>query len=179
MVSKSGIVAIAAVAGLGWLCREPVKSEDLSAEPEAPHEQGAGGLGVDLFGLSFHANRNAGYNEINPGIGLRGAFWRPAPDWGLFGDTGIYYDSRRHWAKYVALGASYRLSESWNVGAAVAYGQSQTYHRGTPFVAPVPGVGFEYHGVTFNTVLLPSETATAKVAGLAFFVTIPIADRAH
>jgi hypothetical protein len=177
MLSKLNIVALAVLAGLGGLCSQLAESEAVSDQPIADTEQSAGELGLNVFGLSLHANRSAGYNEINPGLGVRYAFWQPAPSWTVFGDTSIYYDSRRHWAKYVALGASYRFAPSWSVGLGLAYGQSQTYHHGRPFFAPVPGVGFEYRRVIFNTVLLPSEKANSKIAGLGFFVTIPLGRR--
>ena len=165
------------VAALSGLCSQPVHGTDFPDQPKALPESSAGGLGLNVFGLSLHFNRGAGYNEINPGVGLRYAFWRPAPKWEVFGDTSIYYDSRRHWAKYVAIGASYRIAESWAVGAALAYGQSATYHHGTPFVAPVPGLAFIYRGIAINTVLLPSESSNTKIQGLGFFVTIPLARR--
>ena len=162
------------VAGLGGLCSQPVNGTDLQDQPRSTSEESPAGLGLNVFGLSLHFNRSTGYNEINPGVGLRYAFWRPAPKWEVFGDTSIYYDSRRHWAKYVAVGASYRLSESWAVGVAVAYGQSETYQHGKPFFAPVPGLAFVHRGVAFNAVLLPSESSNAKIQGLGFFVTIPL-----
>ena len=171
MFTKPVVLATVGIVCLGGLCNRALSDEDgLQPIPE----QRAGELGLNVFGLSLHANRSAGYNEINPGLGLRYTFWDPAPRWTVFGDTSFYYDSRRHWAKYLAVGASYRFAESWNVGLGVAYGQSQTYHHGTPFFAAVPGVAFEYHGVTFNTVFLPSESANSKIAGLAFFLTIPL-----
>jgi hypothetical protein len=60
------------------------------------------------------------------------------------------------------------------VGVGVGFAQSQSYNGGKPFFAPVPGVAFEYRRVVFNTVLLPSEHSNSKIAGLAFFVTIPL-----
>ena len=163
------------VAGLSGLCSQPGNGADLQdLPPSSASAESAARLGLNVFGLSLHFNRGSGYNEINPGVGLRYAFWRPAPRWEVFGDTSIYYDSRRHWAKYVAVGASYRLSESWAVGAAVAYAQSETYEHGKPFFAPVPGLAFVYRGVAFNAVLLPSENSNSKVQGVGLFVTIPL-----
>lgn len=176
MPSKLEVLAAVGVAWLSGLC-QPVASADVQNQPPSSSEESTSALGLDVFGLSLHFNRSAGFNEVNPGIGLRYTFWRPAPKWEAFGDSSIYYDSRRHWAKYVAIGASYRLSKSWAIGAAVAYGQSQTYHHGTPFFAPVPGLAFIYDGVVINTVLLPSESSNAKIQGLGFFLTIPLEQR--
>ena len=179
MFSKHHIFAIAGIAGLSGLCNENANSEDLSDHSQTASEQKAGDLGLNIFGLSLHANRSAGYNELNPGVGLRYTFWDPAPRWTVFGDTSIYYDSGRHWAKYIALGASYHIAESWRVGVGVGYAQSQSYNHGKPFFAPIPGVAFEYRRVMFNAVLLPSENSNSKVAGLAFFVTIPLGQHAR
>jgi len=174
MFSMLKMLAIAAIAGLGGLCTQAVESEDLPDETNRTFEQTEGELGLNIFGFSLHTDRSAGYNEVNPGIGLRYAFWNPAPRWTLFGDASIYYDSNRQWAKYVALGTSYRFATSWMVGAAVAYGQSRSYNHGKPFFALVPGIGFEYRRLVFNAVLLPSETADSKIVGLAVFMTIPL-----
>jgi hypothetical protein len=156
------------------LCSQPVNGTDLQDQSRWASEESARRSGAQRLRAFSAFQPSTGYNEINPGVGLRYAFWRPAPRWEVFGDTSIYYDSRRHWAKYVAVGASYRLSESWAVGAAVAYGQSETYQHGKPFFAPVPGLAFVHRGVAFNAVLLPSESSNAKIQGLAFFVTIPL-----
>jgi hypothetical protein len=174
MLAKFHTMAVAGIAGLGGFCNEAVRSEELSDRLPTASEQRAGELGVNLFGLSLHTNLGAGNNALNPGVGLRYTFWDPAPRWTVFGDTSIYYDSGRHWAKYVALGVSYNFAESWHVGVGVGFAQSQTYNGGKAFFALIPGVGFEYRRVIFNTVLLPSEHSNSKIAGLAFFVTIPL-----
>src|SRR5262249_23956246 len=155
MFSKVHILAIAGIAGLGVLCNQTVKSEDLS-NPQPPSDQRAGDLGLNIFGLSLHADRSKDFNELNVGLGLRYTFWDPAPRWTVLGDTGIYYDSRRHWAKFIALGASYEFADSWFAGLSVAYAQSQSYNHGKPFFAAIPGIAFEYRRVVFNAVLLPS-----------------------
>jgi hypothetical protein len=176
VVSKLCILAVAGIAGCGGLCSPLARSEALPEHSPTPSEKRAGELGLNVFGLSLHTNRNADFNELNPGIGLRYTFWDPAPRWTVFGDSGIFYDSRRNWAKYVAVGTSYRFAESWYAGLGVGYAQSRTYNQGTPFFAVIPGIGFEYRRVTFNAVLLPDESSTSKVAGLAFFLTVPLAN---
>jgi hypothetical protein len=174
MVSKLTILAIAATAGLGGLCGQAAGSEALADDAGHPWDQARGGLAVNIFGFSVHADRSKQHNEVNPGVGLRYVFLQPETRWALHGETSVYYDSNYHWAKYVALGTSYRFADSWLAGAAVAYGQSRSYKQGKPFFALVPGVAYEYRRVAFNVVLLPSETA--GVAGLAFFVTLPLGD---
>ncbi len=150
------------------------EGEKLPLDSDRPSARRAGELGVNLFGFSIHADRSEGHNEVNPGVGLRYVFSEPAPRWALFGEASIYYDSNREWAKYVALGTSYRFAGAWSVGAAVAYVQSPSYNNGKPFFAVVPGLAFEYRKVAINAVLLPSENADSKISGLAFYATIPL-----
>jgi hypothetical protein len=164
------------IAGVIGFCAQAVEAKAADGS-DYGSEARPGDLGLNVFGLSFHTDRNKGYNEINPGVGLRYVFWRPQPRWELFGDTSIYYDSDRNWAKYIALGTYYRFAGPWKVGVAVAYGQSRSYNQGRPFFAPVPGLAFEYRRVTFNAVLLPSEESDSKIAGAAFFLTIPLGRR--
>ena len=166
---------MAGVAGLGGLFSPAVTGEERPESSDAEHAaaHGEAGLGLNVFGLSLHTDRSEGHNELNPGVGLRYAFAEPAPRWLLFGEASIYYDSNREWAKYVALGASYRFARSWRIGAAVAYGQSRSYNDGKPFFALVPGVAFEYRRVLYNAVLLPSGDGSG-VQGLGFYVTIPL-----
>jgi len=161
-----------ATSGMIAFCAQAVEAEAAEDGSDCGLEARPGELGLNVFGLSFHTDRNKGYNEINPGLGLRYVFWRPQPRWELFGDTSIYYDSDRNWAKYIALGTYYRFAGPWKAGAAIAYGQSRSYNQGRPFFAPVPGLAFEYHRLTLNAVLLPSEESGSKIAGAAFFLTI-------
>jgi hypothetical protein len=175
--SKIKALAMAGIAGLGGFCSQAVESEELADNADRSSAQSEGGLGLNIFGLSLHTDRSTGHNEVNPGVGLRYVFWQPAPRWALFGETSIYYDSNRQWAKYVALGTSYRFAESWRVGAAIAYGQSRSYNDGKAFFAVIPGLAFEYRRVVYNAVLLPSGDADSKITGLAFFVTIPLSHR--
>jgi hypothetical protein len=177
MVLPLKLLAMVALAVASSLTSPIVEGEERADDPAPIVERRAGELGVNLFGFSLHTDRSESHNEVNPGVGLRYVFAYPTPRWGLFGDASVYYDSNREWAKYVALGTHYRFAESWYVGAAVAYGQSDGYNKGKPFFALIPGVGYEYRRVVFNVVLLPSETADSKVAGLAFFLTVPLGRR--
>ena len=177
MFPKLDTLAIAGLAALVSLCSQPVEAEEPSADAGRTLERSEANLGLNIFGLSFHKNRDAGYNELNAGIGLRYGFWRPATRWALFADTSIYYDSNREWAKYVGLGTYYSLTASWKVGASIVYAQSQSYNQGKPFFSTVPGLAFEYRRIVLNMVVLPSEDATSKITGLALFLTIPLGHR--
>jgi len=170
-------LAFAVLGGLIGPFSQPLGAEELVANAVGMAEQRDAHLGLNVFGLSFHTNRDAGYNEINPGVGLRYEVWRPAAHWSVFGDASVYYDSSREWAKYVGVGAYYSLTSSWKIGATIVYAQSESYNRGKPFFAAVPGLAVEYRRVVFNVVLLPSERAASKVTGLALFLTIPLIHR--
>src|SRR5438876_1311378 len=135
MFSMLKILAIAAIAGLGGLCTQAVESEDLPDETNRTFEQTEGELGLNIFGFSLHTDRSAGYNEVNPGIGLRYAFCNPAPRWTLFGDASIYYDSNRQWAKYVALGPPNASATPGLFAAPVVSGQTRTSNPGNRFFA--------------------------------------------
>jgi len=174
MFSKLKVLAIATIAGIGGLYTQAVGSEERPDDTGRSLGPSEGDLGLNIFGVSLHADRSEGNNEINPGVGLRYVLWQPAPRWAMFGEAGIYYDSSREWAKYVALGGSYRFAASWSVGAAVAYGQSRSYNDGKAFFAVVPGVAFEYRRVVYNAVLLPSQNDGSNITGVAFFVTLPL-----
>ncbi|HZP94083.1 MAG TPA: hypothetical protein VFB20_14555 [Burkholderiales bacterium] len=153
-------LAVAEVLAAGWLA--------LGA-PALPAED----LGLNVFGLSLHTDRSKHYNEINPGLGLHYVFARPEPEWEIFADSSVYYDSDRNWAKYAALGAQYRFAEAWKAGLAVGYAKSRSYNDGKPFVAPIPVLTYEYRRIAFNAVLLPYEDSGPKIVGAAFFMTIP------
>jgi hypothetical protein len=174
MLSRLKILAIAGIAEFGGFCSPVAECEEVSPATDFASERREGELGLNVFGLSLHTDRSEGNNEINPGLGLRYTFWQPAARWVVFTDASVYYDSDRHWAKYVGVGTSYRFAESWWVGAAVTYGQSPSYNHGTPFFAVVPGVAYELRQFTFNAVLLPSKEASSKIQGVAFFVTVPL-----
>ena len=168
------MLRILAIAGLISLSSPPLGAKEVADGASRPHERSEANLGLNVFGLSFHTDRDKGYNEFNPGIGLRYTLWRPAPGWSVLGDSSIYYDSSRAWAKYLGVGAYYSLTSSWKVGVTIVYAQSESYNRGKPFFAAVPGLTFDYRPVVLNVVLLPSEDAASKVTGLAVFLTIPI-----
>lgn len=171
--SKLRQLTMAGLAGMGTLCSPAVSSEERPSDAERASGRSDAGFGLNIFGLSLHTNRSEGHNEINPGVGLRYVLREPAPPWSMFVEASVYYDSNREWAKYIALGTSYRFAKSWMVGAAVAYGQSRSYNDGKPFVAVIPGVAFEYRRVVYNAVLLPSGDGSG-ITGLGFYVTMPL-----
>jgi hypothetical protein len=174
MSPKLNILAIAVLAGLIGLCGQAHAAEELVANAIGTSERSDARLGLNIFGLSLHTDRDAGYNEINPGVGLRYDLWRAAPNWTVFGDSSVYYDSSREWAKYAGVGTYYSFTTSWKIGATIVYAQSESYNRGKPFFAAVPSMAIEYRRFVINVVLLPSENAASKVTGLALFLTIPL-----
>lgn len=171
MPTLSRVLRATAIAVLAISCGRAVGAET-AAEDSG---RGRGGLALAVFGLSLHTDRSESHNEVNPGLGLRYSFAPPDSRWEAFGESSFYYDSNREWAKYVAGGAAYRLADSWKAGAALAWVQSPGYNKGKPFLAIVPSLGYQSRRFTVNAVLLPSEHASSKIAGLAFYLTVPIA----
>jgi hypothetical protein len=173
MVRGWRTLAIAGTTALAAMCGPSFAGEEPPPDPDHASEPPRASLGLNVFGLSLHTDRSEGHNELNPGLGLRYTFWEPAPRWTMFGEASFYYDSERHWAKYVGVGMAYRFADAWFAGAAVTYGQSESYNDGKPFFALLPGIGYEWRGIVFNAVLLPEDRGSG-VAGVAVYMTVPL-----
>src|SRR4051812_6585628 len=91
------------------------------ALPFAAH---AGDFGIDIYGASYHLDRERAKrigvdNEFNPGLGLRyRAPINASFDW--FADAGAYRDSGRNTALYGGAGAFWKASGGWRLGGALA-----------------------------------------------------------
>jgi hypothetical protein len=143
--------------------------------PAAALAQG-GQLGVNVYGLSYHFDRDKAKqlgldNEFNPGLGLR---YRRLLDtgWEGFLDVGAYRDSGRNTTVYAGAGALYRATERLRLGAALALFHSDTYNRGDPFIAPVPILAYDFDRVTFNLVYLPKIRDLNHINTLGFWATV-------
>jgi hypothetical protein len=100
-----------------------------------------GRLGVNVYGLSYHVEREEAHesgvdNEFNPGLGLR---WRtPGERFDWFLDGGVYRDSGRNTAVYAGIGTFWKPTERLRLGAALVGFHSDTYNEGDAFIAPLP-----------------------------------------
>lgn len=110
---RGGVVSLLALLALG----------------AGPAFAGAGELGVNLYGLSYHFERGRarelGFdNEVNPGLGLRYRMPRERFDWFL--DGGVYRDSGRNSAKYAGAGVFWKPAGGLRLGGALALFHSDT-----------------------------------------------------
>jgi hypothetical protein len=137
---------------------------------------GAGELGINVYGLSYHFDRDTAKalgvdNGINPGLGVRYRF-AEYERWSFFADAGAYDDSGRNTAVYAGAGAYWRAWGGLHLGAALAVFNSDTYNNGRTFVAPVPLVGYDFGPAMVNLTFFPRVSEFNDVATLALWVTL-------
>ena len=140
----------------------------------------AGDWGVNIYGLSYHwdrdlAKQNDLDNEFNPGLGVRYHMgkWLKA---NAIIDAGAYRDSGRNTAVYAAAGLLWPLDkdERFSIGAALTAFNSDTYNQGDPFIAPVPPFSLRLDGVTVNLTHFPKIRNFNEINTTAMFITIPL-----
>lgn len=134
-----------------------------------------GSLGVNLYGLSYHFERERAEelgldNEVNPGLGLRYRIPRQGFDWFL--DAGAYRDSARNTAVLAGAGAFWKPTERLRLGGALALIHSDTYNGGDPFIAPIPIAAYEWSALTLNLAYFPKVSGVNDVNTLAFWLTL-------
>ena len=134
-----------------------------------------GELGLNVYGLSYHFERDRarelGYdNELNPGLGVR---WRmPRQDFDWFLDAGAYRDSGRNTALLAGGGIFWKATERLRLGGALAFFHSDTYNDGTPFIAPLPLLAYEWRTVSANLVYFPKVSGVNEINTLGFWLTL-------
>lgn len=136
----------------------------------------AGELGINLYGLSYHFDRDRAErldvdNSVNPGLGARYRF-AEIDRWSFFGEAGAYYDSGRNTAVLAGVGTYWLAWRGLHLGAAVAVFNSDTYNRGKTFVAPVPLVGYDFGPAMVNLTFFPRVSDFNDVATLGLWVTL-------
>lgn len=140
----------------------------------------AGDWGVNVYGLSYHWDRDAAKrhkadNEFNPGLGVRYGLgnWLKAE---AFLDGGVYRDSGRNTAIYGGAGLLWPLDDAkrFNLGAALVAFHSETYNKGDAFVAPVPLFALRFDKAIVNLTHFPAVEDYNRVSTTAMFVTIPL-----
>jgi hypothetical protein len=135
----------------------------------------AGELGVNVYGLSYHFDRDEARrigvdNEFNPGLGARYRVPRERYEW-VF-DAGVYRDSGRNTAVVAGAGALWKPTRNIGLGAALAVFNSDTYNRGKTAVAPLPLASYDLGAATLNFTYLPKVSDINDVATLGFWVTL-------
>ena len=133
-------------------------------------------FGVDVYGLSYHFNRDRAKqldvdNSFNPGLGLRYNFAQ-MERWTFFADAGAYYDSGRNTAVYGGVGALWQAVGGLQIGAALAVINSDTYNEGKTFLAPLPLVAYDFGPVMVNLTYFPKISDYNEVATLGLWFTL-------
>jgi hypothetical protein len=134
-----------------------------------------GELGVNLYGLSYHFERERARelgldNPVNPGLGVRyRRAYSERIDWIL--DAGVYHDSGRNTAWVAGGGGLWKASRSLRLGVALAAFRSDSYNRGELFAAPLPIAAWEFRSGMLNAAIAPRLAELNKVTTLAFWLT--------
>jgi len=136
----------------------------------------AGELGVNVYGLSYHFERERARaigtdNEFNPGIGLR---YRgdSAGRFQWYADAGVYRDSGRNAAKLAGAAVQWKATERLGLGAALVALHSRTYNRGRAFVTPLPVASYELGPATLNLAYIPRVGSLNSINTLGLWVTL-------
>ena len=147
-----------------------------TAAAVAPRPAQANEWGINVYGLSYHFDRDRARaldvdNEFNPGVGVRYKFgqWQSVS---FHAEAGIFYDSGRNWAKVVGGVALWEVLPRFHIGGAVALFHSDTYNRGDVFVAPLPLLAYDWGPATLNLTYFPKLSNFNDVATLGFWVTL-------
>jgi hypothetical protein len=133
-----------------------------------------GELGINLYGLSYHFERERAHelgldNEVNPGLGAR---WRiPGEAFDGFLDAGAYRDSGRNTAVLAGGGIFWKPTERLRLGGALAFFYSDSYNGGNAFITPLPLLAYEWRAVTANFVYFPKVSGINEINTLGFWLT--------
>ena len=147
----------------------------LFAAAALPSLAQAGDLGINIYGLSYHLDRDRARelhddNGFNYGLGARYRLPGESIDW--FFDAGAYHDSGRNTAVLAAAGGYWHATERVRLGAALAFLHSRTYNQGQAFVAPLPLAAYEWRSATLNMVYLPKVREFNSINTLGFWLTV-------
>jgi hypothetical protein len=133
----------------------------------------AEGLAVNVYGLSYHPDRELAHdlkldNEFNPGLGLRHTWAN-----GVFAEIGAYRDSGKETARVAGIGYQWAFGVL-KVGGALAYFNSNTYNNGKEFIAPVPIISVDLNKAILNVTHFPKVEGLNSVAAWGFYVSFPV-----
>jgi hypothetical protein len=146
------------------LCLSPLTASSLSADE----------LGLNLYGLSYHFDRETAngteFNEIKFGLGLNYRFAESKRfDFSLEG--GMFKDSLRHKAKYVSLNVRYEVAkEAIKLGVLISAYRSDSVSENWVF-GPIPVLALRYKNVGFNFVYIPEIPDINAYDSIGFYMT--------
>ena len=134
----------------------------------------AGTIGIDLYGLSRHFDRQSreGYrfNEVNAGLGVDWVLLR-TPSQTAFADLSIFRDSFRNPDRYVSIAWTHRLVGPLQMGAMLAVSSTRSENLGEPFMAPVPLLSYRTDRAALHILFLPPSTELSGYPSVAAFAT--------
>jgi hypothetical protein len=142
----------------------------------AASHAGAGELGVNLYGLSYHfeherAKETGLDNTVNPGVGVRYLIGEnQSLRW--FADAGIYRDSSNGTAKLAGAAVHWKVTGSLGLGGALVAFHGPAYNQGRTFVTLLPVVSYELKPVTLNLFYAPKLRELNEINTLGFWVTV-------
>jgi hypothetical protein len=141
-----------------------------------PGAAAADEFGINVYGLSYHFDRDRAQalgvdNEVNPGLGVRWKF-AEAERWQFFADAGVFSDSGKNTAVIAGGGALWHVAGGFQVGAALAIMNSDTYNNGRTFIAPLPLVAWDLGPATINLTFFPKIERFNDVATVGLWVTL-------
>jgi hypothetical protein len=136
----------------------------------------AGELGINVYGLSYHFERDRARtigtdNEFNPGLGLRYNIGENER-FRWFADGGFYHDSGRNIAKYGGVGAQWKATQAIGVGAALVAFHSDTYNRGRAFITPLPVVSYDFGPASVSLVYMPRVKTLNEINTVGLWLTL-------
>ena len=135
----------------------------------------AGEFGINLYGLSYHMDRErarqVGLDKtFNPGVGVRYLIGENQ-HFRWFADAGIYRDSGDATAKLAGAAVQWKVTGSLGIGAALVAFDSPSYNRGRAFVAPLPVVSYELRAATLNLFYSPKLRELNEVDTFGLWIT--------
>jgi len=138
---------------------------------DSPHK-----INILIYGLSYHPDkRNKQDNEQNWGLGVNYEFFENTQGAG-FVEAGVYRDSGSNLAKYAGAGYQFKFGKRWRIGAMLVGVQSQTYHEGRLFMAPIPVVTYDFGIVKLNAIYIPRYREYNQYAAFGLMFSIPFSE---
>ena len=74
----------------------------------------------------------------------------------------------------MGFGYQYKLYQRWRLGGALVAAQSRTYNDGSPFIAPIPILTYDFGGVQVNAIYVPRYGDYNKFAVFGFYFSTPL-----
>jgi len=156
-----------------FICQPSISSAEETLDPTASN---ISNLGLDVWGLSYHTNRNIpNQNEKNWGLGIdyRVASLTNDIIRTSFG-AGFFKDTLSNTSKYAGLKITYKVTDFLGVGISPFLMSRPNYNNGSVFFAATPLLRLHYHGVAANFTYIPKVLKYSLRETYAVFFTIPL-----